>query len=138
MNTKLYFQPYLFFPNYRLQCVTDNFAGLVTDSVPKHHTEFIHDRGPILSPQTAPSVTLNTSCNRNAYSRLSFDRDFLLLLRFTIDSSVSPIFHMESTRNTEEPMFKYIKLHLSYHYSVKTQLETVSCYTTPTTSEHSV
>lgn len=101
MNTKLYFQPYLFFPNYRLQCVADNFAGLVTDSVPKHHTELIHDRGPILSPQTAPSLTRNTSCNRNAYGRLSFDRDFLLLLAFTIDFSVSLIFHMGPPRNVQ-------------------------------------
>lgn len=77
-----------------------DFAGLVTYSVRKHHTELIHKRGPILSPQTSPSVTINTLCNRNAYDRLSFDRDFLLLLRFTIDPSVSLIVHMDSTRET--------------------------------------
>lgn len=77
-----------------------DFAGLVTHSVRKHHTELIHKRGPILSPQTSPSVTINTLCNRNAYDRLSFDRDFLLLLRFTIDPSVSLIVHMDSTRET--------------------------------------
>lgn len=94
MNPKVYFQLH-FFPDCRLQCVTDIFVGLVIYSIHKPHTELTQAGGSILSPQIAPPVTINTSQNRNSYYRLSFERDFLLLLRFTID-----LFAMQSTTET--------------------------------------